>query len=605
MRTLLRASVGAAFRRCLIVAGGVAAFITLVGGAGVELAVSSLASPPAVAFGWSVAAPVLVALGVVPLIGSYAWGRTAELTCGGDGVHSSDGTGPTSGDGVLTVTAFGKRVLLQRGSSLVASAALYVVASLVVGLAVAITLHAIVLSTLTAAGFVVYSVGGDRLFHPTTVFYISGVLFGLGISIGVLTTRFFDCFVCFTDAGPLEAVVESVRFTRSQPVTFLGYAVATTALFLPPTALFFFIEAASLTAGSLAPLLVVALGFAVTTGCFAVFGAFHVTVFEQRVAPTICLPDTADEPRKGGTGAEVDLDTSADAIAPRYGVPSRPLVANPVRLALVALLILALLAGSASIRAMDMRPVDAPEPGPVDGSMDSAELLTEDAIPVEEASHRVTQRSYSLNESTGEWEGPVTFEFEHDVEQRRMLLSLSAYDDGVETQNTTTYLSTKEFGMKYAGERASGQPSEPPDRMSWYQRTAGNWTVTSAAGYVLVEGEPTAVVSDEFLDQPWTVEERDHDEILLRPGVADMTPFDYEGQAIHDNSSVTVTLDRQTGYVTRINQTVSFDTTDAEEKRDPVHLVVEFEGWGTHEVDRPAEFGSVRSLSVAWAIAYY
>ena len=584
MRSELRAAVDATRHPGHLSFGALSAILTFAATVGVESIVESTPSPLSSAGAWFVAVPVLVVVGIPPLVGIYASTLTA---LGREG--ESDGDAPERSDGrrhgsVLAVASDTVRTLRDRGATLAAGAVAYVLGTLVLGLAIALALHAIVLGVLTGASVAAYALGGDQLVDPRAVIAASGVLFGLGLSIGALATRFFDCIACFTDASPIAAVVESVRFARSQPRTFAAYAVVTTLVFWLPTAVLYAVDSV------LATPVAVGLTVLAVSVCVTWYAAFHAVVFDRRVVPVLREPNAADDSEPTGSA--------------RLEIPARPLVDNPVRLALVVLLLTGLLVGTSTIRALDVRPMEDPEqPGPLDDTDAPAALFSQDSMPTATASHRANHRTVVWNDSTDSWSDPVTFAFEHDVEQRRLIAALLTGNE--ETMNSTGYFSTKHFALSYEDGRVSGTPSDPPPERAWFERTAGNWTVYSGSGYLLVAGEPTVAISDEFVDQSWTVQSTSAETVVLSAEGADIVPLQYENEPLLENSSVAVTLDRETGYVTRIEQEVAVDQAASDLDGPVAQTVVTVENWETHEIDRPAEIEGVTAMDAIWAIAYY
>lgn len=517
--------------------------------------------------------------------------------------HDDTGTGASTRRRVEspgTVTRLARetgRLLRTRGGALAAGTVLWCLAVLVLGVAFALVLHAIVFSLLTAVSFVAYAVRPEALISPPVVFRLSGLLLGGGFVLSIFATRYFDCFICGTDAGPVRSIRASLRFASAAPGTFASYVVVSWLVLGLAGAIAALADAmvdASLVAGLV--------GFSGLAVALAFFGAFHATVFHRRVVPVVCGSETEASETMG-----VRSDSGPRSYRNRYRVPQRPLVSNVAVLVVVVLLVTGLLVGSASIRAFDVRPTpEASEPGPIDEPVDPATALTAEAIPVESASHAVTQQSSAYNESTGTWGDPVTFRFGQDLEDRRMTAQLLLVEpDGELDLDTQAYFSSKEFAMKYRSEDTDGPVSEPPEELAWYQAAAGNWTVYSVAGYFLVEGDGTVSVDDAFLEQDWAVDETSSETVTLRAEGADVVPMDGTTDPLEPESTIEVTLDRETGYVLKIVEELHFAADGQDVDRPPRRTVTEFEEWGTHEVERPDEFGPVRPLEWAWGIAYY
>lgn len=566
-----------------VLVGLLAAAVAAAAAFGVEHAAASRTMPLEGLLVRLVGIPVVALVAVVPLAGIYA--RLAADEAGADA-----GRTVSVPDGRLVETlSLTGRTLRRRGPTLLGGAGVAIGTSLAVAVLVAVALHAVVLSLLTAAGYVSYALGYGQLVPTTWTVRLSGVLVGLGLSCGVLGVRFFDCLVCWTDAGPVAAVRESLRFALARPLTVGGYALVTTLLFAIPIG----------TYGALATLSsTLALGalVLVTGASVAVFATFHAQVCYRRLLPVCCE-------RSDHAAAADEEAPSPDVGTPTCTVTDRPLVANPLALVLAILLVTALLAGSASVRALDVRPVDTPdEPGPIDDLGDPGALVDPAAIPDAGASHHVVQRYLVYNESHDEWVLSVRFEHEFDREQRRLVTSFTAFDETGEVDiSNTVYLSQKHYAMKLGDPDDSEPLSDPPDRRAWVERTTGSWVVWSVPGYELVDEGETVSVESSFYEQDWEIRDETSETVTLGVEGSDVVPFDGRDVELREGSVVEVTLDRETGYVREIVQKLDTES----DERDPLRAQVTFENWGDHDVERPDDIEEVHTVEWLWAVASY
>lgn len=480
--------------------------------------------------------------------------------------------------------------LQSRGRTLFCGLGMAVIASLVVGLLTVLALHAIVLTLLTIAGYVSNGLGYGQLLPATTTIRISGMLVGLGLAIGVIAVRFFDCVVCWTDAGPVASVRESLRFTRVRPLTVVGYALVTTVLFALPVV------------GSMAIAAlhteVVALGALVlfSSASFALYANFHAHVCHQRVLPVCCATESSEELSPTAGPPE-------RTPVPSYSVRHRPLVDNPVPIVLAILLVTALLVGSGLVRALDARPVDMPnELGPIDELDDSDGLVSPEVMPRQAVNHGTVEAWYTYNESQERWVETTQFRYESDHEQRRYLASFTSFDDdGEPAYSNTIYVSTKHFAMNATNLQDPRTPSAPPVERDWYQRTAGDWVVYSVAGVELFdEGNFEPVTPPGFFEQDWQVVDESNGTVTLAVEGSGTVPMHEASFESVDDAVVELTLDRETGYAVEVFQEVHVDGAAG-----PTRTYVTFEKWGEHEVDRPADIEDVRALEWLWAVASY
>ncbi len=585
----MRTTIGWAVRRSPggdLIVGGLATCLSIGIFLGVEAVAATRTMPLEVGV-LGVLGVSLVTLASVPvLVGIYARvGRDAADI----GVESTTNRIAGVPDGRLRETArLTAATLWRRGSTLLAGLGIAIVASLLVGVLATTVLHAVVLSVLTIAGYASYALGYGQLVPAVRMFHLSAVLVGLGLSIGVLSVRFFDCVICWTDAGPVVSVRESLRFTRTQPRTVLGYALVTTVLFAIPNAVF-------VAAATLHETLALGLLVLFTSASLGVYANFHARVCHQQLLPVCCgtksvekLPP-ADQP---GSRASVPL----------YSVQNRPLVANPLAVALALLLVMALLVGSGTVRTLDVRPVDTPdEPGPINEFDDAAALISPDAIPQIEANHRAVVSAYAHNETQGRWVKSSQWRYEMDHQQRRYIVSWTTFDHhGEPTSSNTGYFSTKQFAMQWIDPQDPQPPSELSDR-AWHERVAGNWVVYSVSGYE-VAGEPSGSINatPEFFEQDWQVVDETHRTITLAVSGRDAVPVNERGHGPIETADVEVTIDRETGYVVEVSQTVHREDDELE----PLRTHVEFENWGDHVVDRPAAI-EVQAIEWIWGVASY
>lgn len=476
--------------------------------------------------------------------------------------------------------------LRRRGGTLVASLGIALVASLLVGILAVFVLHAVVLTVLTVGGYISYAFGYGQLVPAVRMFHLSGVLVGLGLSIGVLSVRFFDCVVCWTDAGPVTAVRESLRFVSARPVTMLGYWLVTTVLFALP-------GLATYAVTALHEPIAVGVFVLVSSACFAVYANVHARVGYRHLLPICCGTDSSEQLRQGdGSGSQPLF----------HAIRGQPVVANPVAIVLAFLLVTSLLVGSGTVRALDVRPADSvEEPGPIDEFDDAATLVSPDSMPQPEANYRATETSYTYNESQDRWVEAAQFEHEVDQQQRRHLASFTAFDhDGEPTYANTAYFSTKQFAMQSIDPQDPQPPTEPRDH-AWHERTAGDWVVYSVSGYEII-GEDTEPVSvtPAFYQQDWQVVDDSSDTVTLAVSGADAVPTNEQGYGPIETAEVEVTIDRETGYVVEISQELSRE----DEHSDPVRTHIEFEDWDDHTVDRPDEM-DVKAVEWLWGVASY
>lgn len=493
--------------------------------------------------------------------------------------------------------------LRHRGSTLLGGACVAALASVAVGVVVVLVLHAVTLSLLTVAGYAAYALDHGQLLSATATVRLSGLLVGLGLLVGVLAVGFFDCLVCWTDAGPAVSVRESLRFARRRPLTVGGYALLVTLLFAVPVA-----------AGAAAALLLAdAVAFAVLvvgwSGAVALYANLHAQLCYRRVLPVCC--DSGQTSTAEGAGAVAGEVASGGDRLPAYAVTDRPLVANPLALAVALLLVTGLLAGSASVRALDVRPTDPPEPpGEIEGVDDPDALVRPAAMPQDEASYRITETMVAYNESQDAWVPSVRFEHELDRERQRLVTTLLTYDwRGERDFSNTVYLSAKQFAMNTTDHENPVTPSDAPET-AWHERVAGDWVVWSVSGFELGDGGQPVDLSPGFFDQGWEVRETSAGTVTLAVEGSEVVPMNHRGSdALADSllaeSWVEVTLDRETGYVIEIREEIHPDPEDGPDDLDPLRTHVTMENWSDHEVDRPADIEEVRLLEWLWGVASY
>lgn len=504
-------------------------------------------------------------------------------------------------DDTLTAVERVASRLRRRGLALAAAVGVSIVAAVLAGIAVTLALHAVVLGALTAAGFLAYALGASGpLLDPITTSRVSAALLVLGFLVGTLAVRFADCLVWDAGAGPVAATLESLRVAAANPRSFGAYAAVTILLFAVP----------SVVGGALATVAPPALAATVSLGLLvlavAVYAPLHVLVFERRVVPSVCERGAGSAARDAG---------------PSYQVRDRPLVSNPVRVAVVVLLVTGLLVGSASIRAMDVRPGDDfDRPGPVDAEADPAEMLADADPAFDSVNHAYTQYIYAANESTGEWEDAGAFAFEYDYENRRMFASAALDEEEGELDfGVEYYMSTYNFGVGGTGEA----PTEPPAG-AWAERVDDDWSVTMAPGWLLVADDEDAPVTfdDATLDQEWTVADETDDAVTLRAEGAELEPIEATRHGpLTEESFVEVTLDRETGYVTLVVEELYYaeeggsdadedgaadgdGAVDEDAASNATRFVHEFADW-EEELDPPEALEPSSPIETYWTIAYY
>jgi len=553
---------------------------------GVENLAATRTVPPEALLVRVAAIPLAAVLVVPVLVGIYV-----RIPAGADPATGSD----VPDGGLRKTSRLTAAVLRRRGSTLFGGACVAVLASVVVGAVAVLVLHAVAFSLLTVAGYAAYALGHGPLLAATATVRLSGLLVGVGLSVGVLAVGFYDCLICWTDAGPVASVRESLRFVSRRPLAVGGYALVVTLLFAVPVA-----------ASAVAALLADAVAFAVLvvgwSGAVALYANLHAALCYRLALPVCCKPGEAST----AEGVVAKDDASGDAL-PAYAVTDRPLVANPLALAVALLLVTALLAGSASVRALDVRPADPPEPpGEIDEIEDPGALVTPAAMPQEEASYRITQTMVAYNESQEAWVRSVRFEHELDRERQRLVTTLLTYDwRGEPDFSNAVYLSAKQFAMNTTDHENPVAPTERPGT-AWHERVAGDWVVWSAPGFELADDGQPVEPAPGFFDQDWELRESAGGTVTLAAEGSEVVPVNDRGSdadSLSAESWVEVTLDRETGYVLEVREEIHPD--DGADDLEPLRTHLTMENWGDHEVDRPADIEETRLIEWFWGVASY
>lgn len=573
--------------------GFVAAIASVLLAVGVERVASGQTLPHEVMAVRGLGIPIVALVSIPVFVGIYT--RVVR----GD-IRTDTGTTTVAGfpDGRLRETAgLTSETLSHRGRSLLAALAVAILTGLLVGILAILVLHAFVLTVLTGAGYVFYWLGNGQLLAASTTIRISGVLVGLGLVSGVLSVRFFDCVVCWTNAGPVAAVRESLRFARVRPHILIGYVILTNLIFALPVV-------ASVAAVSLfgSTMGYVALFVLAGTG-FALYANLHAQVGRHYLLPVCCEMAEDDE----SASLAESPSTNDESPLPGYAVVDRPLVTNVIPLALALLLVIALLAGAASIRALDVRPVETPEePGPIEEVDEPADLIGPEVLPVESASFRQVQTASEYNDTLDRWVTSVVQTYEADHDNRRYFSSLAGYNEtGVNTFQTRAYFSPRQHAMNWLNPDDPSPPSEGAAERAWHQRIAGNWTVYSVSGVELIDEPGGDGVDRAFFDQEWTILETTEDTVTLGVNGTEAVPYAHTTYQPVINASVEITLDRKTGFATEIFQEITREVDDADADQERLRHHYTFENWSHHDVDRPEDIETVRPYEWLWGVATY
>lgn len=619
------ATAGALLRRqpALLVAGAAVAAVEalgylLVGAAGV---VDALGTVPGLGVGplpplsgvvlkqlsWVVLAPV-------PLAGLYTLAR-AELA----------GEGPAGGSDRSAAARFlaaGRRHYRRLAAATLA----YKLAGLAAFLALVVGLHAVGFALATGLQAAAYAAtGASSPPHPMLAVFLSGLLVGIARLGATVPFRFYDALVLFADDRPARSPLTSARFAVARPLALLEYAfVAGVAIAIPVLA--------AVATGRLLPELVAqpATGFAtgpanprqvlvagvagpavayllVGAGAHALVGAYHVAFYERRVAPAVTRErDTAGAPAGADDVAGGDTSTAGDRPTRRPVTgEERPLVARRARVAVVALVVLGLLAGTAAVRVAD---VGSPTPlaaGAPVGDAPATAIVERAHGYTGNVSHRAVTRTWRTNRTTGE--RPLAFVQRRwvDFADRQGYVRLGAPgEDGL-------------VGEGYFGEGTLAiRGAVPgPDRFGAFGRRVGEWTVVAAPGYASVESSFRSGSGRFAVAGRWRVVDRNASAIVLAPAdeaardaVLDR-PSGADGRVVAGpDHRARLYVDSETGYPTRLvarSNATRYGEDGAVEARIDNRRVTTFDRWGTTDFGRLASLGGRSLLELLWDAASY
>ncbi|SFS03492.1 hypothetical protein SAMN05216559_2792 [Halomicrobium zhouii] len=420
------------------------------------------------------------------------------------------------------------------------------------GVALAGTALAFVLGT--ALRYAQYATGDPG--QPVAVLTVWGfpILFAVFLAAGLPVTRFADVFATYEGEGPRAAWRPSAVFARRKPLSFLGYALATVVLLGTAQTLQYAFaqvdDVASLAAGIGAILAVGTVGFTLAS-------ALHVTYFERTVAPAV---------------------QAVPRVTTRW-----------TRLAAVAVVLLAAVAGAGYVRAVDAGAGQA-ELQELPDDHEAAYAVA--ATNTREANHRRTVLARNATEPDSEWR--KTSESAIDYDDRRASIFFYGEDPDVRVGS-------------YHGEGTIAMPSGGGSWRGTFgpvTRERNDWTVIAMPGYAV--SDPTDVAPVPKRGAAWSVAHSNASVLVYQSTTADdiRTAFStsYAGMngELANDSYLRVVVDRERGVVDTVRiRAHSLDSGNAYEYE------MRYGAGETVDVERPEAIGSRSPLEWAWDVLYY
>ncbi|MCU4800847.1 hypothetical protein OB920_10755 [Halobacteria archaeon HArc-gm2] len=421
-----------------------------------------------------------------------------------------------------------------------------------VALALAGTSLAFVLATVLRYGQYVTGDPGQ----PIAVLAVWGFpfLFAVFLAAGLLVTRFADVFVAYGGERPRAAWQSSAGFARRRPLSFLGYALVTAVLLGTVLVLQFAFgqvdDATSVAA---------AIGVVVIVGTVGVTlaSALHVTYFERTVRPAL------------------------------QAVP--PVTVRWTRVATVAVVLVAAIAGAGYVRAVDAGAGQADmQELPDDPEAASAVA----AANTRHANHRRIVLARNASEPDSEFRR--ISESAVDYDDRRV--SVFYYGENPD-QRVGSYYSEGTIAMPSGGGSSRGT-------FGPVARERNGWTVVAMPGHALID--PAAAAPVPYAAEGWPVESSNESTIVYRiddPSVIEAAAPNWHygmhsGLAI--GSYLRIVVDRDRGVVDR-----AYASLESRESFQTYEYEIRYSEVGTADVERPAEIGSRSPMEWFWDVLYY
>lgn len=401
----------------------------------------------------------------------------------------------------------------------------------------------VVLGIHTAVQFTTYAGGRIVPTDQTAILVAAGAVGLLGSWIAFLATRFGDVLVAFEDRSPWSAWFDSLRYVRRQPRTFLGYCLATTVAAGPYWIGFLLSTRAFTNNPAAAPLVVLTLG---PIG-IALAATTHVEFYRTSVRPAL-----------GGVPT---------------GVPRR-------RIAVVAVTVLVVLGGTATVRTVDAGfSGTAPDPLPEEAT-DVPAVAVENTLTT---SHR---RVFERTNGTNEQQFRTRRVREIDYGDRQLLTTRASPSEdvrprvfNVEALTYVMFLKERPGGpmVLWPGIRSSGYGNRAPE--------STNLSLGDAPWRLVAESKSTATFR---IDDPGEI-----------APVLEERRIGYD-EPLAEESRVTLVIDRDRGVVDRIAYEVR---SRASGNRST--YVERYENVGTHDVRRPTWVGDRSLVDLTWDALYY
>lgn len=419
--------------------------------------------------------------------------------------------------------------------------------------ALAATFAVYVLATVVRYGL--YVTGDPLPTNAALTVWAFPLLFLLFFTAALLVTRFADVFAAFRGETPRAAWRSSAQFARRRPLSFLGYVLVTGVLLGTAQLLQFALEGVDEVVPFLAAVAVIAV---VGTVGLVLASALHVTYFDRTVALTV-----RDLP---------------------------PVRVRWPRVAVVAVVLLAAVAGAGYVRAVDA--------GAGQSEMQALPDDAQAAYPVaanntRHANHRRTV--VTRNVSAGEESFRTISESAIDYDERRV--SVFFYGDDPEV---------RVGGFQSEGTVAMPSTGAGPWRDSFgpLTRERNGWTVVAMPGYATTRPSDVAPVPERGAD--WPVETSNESAIVYRvddpAAVEDASPGSYYGmhRGLTEESTLTVVVDRERGVVDRARFRFHSAASGHVHEYEMRYTEV-----GTATVERPEALGERSPMEWFWDALYY
>ncbi|MCL9813577.1 hypothetical protein [Natranaeroarchaeum aerophilus] len=469
---------------------------------------------------------------------------------------------------------------------LLAATVAYLLCSYVLLVPTIVTVLTAVLAVDTVVSYAGYAAGIGLTLPP--VLYAPLLLGTITASsiLALAPARFYDLAVLDGDVSPWSAWRPSVIAARKHPVTICGYALVSFGLVAVPVGIFW--VAWYLLDPLVAGVIVVPLGgFSLSAAA-----AVHSETYERVVRPAVRATASTD-----------DVSSERTTRAGEFVIS--PLIEHRARFALVIILVLGVLVGASTIRALDVRPDEGPTPEPIDGEADAATLIENAAEYTLTTNHRWSSISptnaSSTDGETEEWTAVI----DHDNRKEYFAANFAAHE--AEGDWRRAYVSSG-TSAKYPGGNFMvpdcEQPVDDDPGVSLeFQRCEDGWFVAAEPGIAADSHVGLYAFPDDPAAIDWERTERADGMIELEATGEDVPMAVWGGvgpanDTVHENH-YTVTIDSETGLATEIQWAIRMD--DGEMARSEAR----FEEYTTATVDRPDELGDPSVAERLWSVIYY